>query len=72
MKHYIADELGCVYRLNDGVLEFCPTMQDNTFDDEEFGPVEPDLVGEEEVDFNNTTMTLYEVYEIVTNKLKES
>lgn len=65
MKFYIADELGCVYMINDGILEFAPIMNDDTFTLDDFNPVDEDLVGEEEVKFQGVVTNLSGVYETV-------
>lgn len=72
-KVLICLELGVVYRLDDNVLEFAPIYFNQTcdeFDEDDFSPVEPDLVGEELVNFNNVTITLNEVFGIVTKELR--
>lgn len=73
MKYYIANDLGCVFRRSNNStireLEFAPLLKDNTFNTEDFGLVEPDLVGEETVIFNNQEMTLYKVWELVEGLL---
>lgn len=70
MKYYIANDLGCIYRLNNGALEWAPMNLSNVIDDEEFGPVEPELVGEERVTFNGIETDLYGVFATVTKALK--
>lgn len=70
MKYYIANDLGCVYRLNDNELEFAPLSKSQCFDDEEFYPVEPDLIGEEFVNFKGVEVSLYEVFEFVKRVLR--
>lgn len=72
MRMYIANDLGCVYRLYNHDLEYAPLMADGTFDTDDFGAVEPYLVGEEEVTFNGVDTNLYGVYETVTKLLKEN
>jgi hypothetical protein len=73
MKYYIANDLGCVFRRsNDSTireLEFAPLLDNNTFDTEDFGYVEPDLVGEEEVTFLGVDTTLYKVWQMVDERL---
>lgn len=68
----ISMDLGCAYRLTDGVLEWNPLMNDGTFDLNEFSPVEPELVGDEQCTFENTEMTLNDVYKIVTERLENA
>lgn len=73
MKMLVADELGCVYRLNSelDILEWCPMSQNGLFDfDLEGGAVEPELVGDETVTFQGKEMSLDDVYEIVYGILK--
>lgn len=70
MKHYIANELGCVYRLNTGILEWAPIMQGNLLDTEDFWPVEPELVGEERLTFRGVVTDLDGVYATVTQALQ--
>ena len=72
MKIYIAEDLGCVYRLNGDSLEYAPIAKDNTFDVDDFDYVESDLVGDEPVKFLGKDTKLSEVYEIVTKALKTS
>lgn len=69
MNYYLASELGCVYRLNDGILEYAPLRKDSIIPDEDFGPVEPELVGEELVTFNGAETDLYTVFATVTEAL---
>jgi hypothetical protein len=68
MKIYFADELGCVYALIDGVLQYAP-MHSSEYYTEDFYPVDPELVGDEEVTFKGQEMTLYKVYKLVTKEL---
>jgi hypothetical protein len=68
MRIYFADELGSVYAIVNGVLQFAP-MHSSEYYAEDFSPVEPELVGEEIVTFQGKEMTLYEVYKIVTKEL---
>jgi hypothetical protein len=68
----ICNDLGCAYKLSDdGALLWTPLMSDGTYDDDEFGDVEPELVGEERVTFENREMTLYTVYDIVRGRLAD-
>jgi hypothetical protein len=69
MKYYIANELSCLYRLNMGVLEYAPMISSNVIDTEDFAPVEPELVGEEQVTFSGVETNLYGVYSTVTKAL---
>ncbi len=68
IDYMVCNDLGCDYILYDGVLNYRPHRTDGTVD--EFYDVEPDLVGEEVVTFEDKEMTLYKVYEIVTKRLR--
>lgn len=70
MKIYVAKDLGCIYRLNNGQLEFAPMLDNDTVDTDDFGYVEPDLVGEEEVTFLGVNTNLYGVFKTVTKQLE--
>lgn len=72
MKFYVAEDLGCVYFMNDDDLWYCPISENNTFDPEgdDAGSVEADIVGDEPVTHMGKPMTLNDVYEIVRLNLK--
>lgn len=65
----IVQDLGCAYRLVDDTLEWAPLFNDGTIDTENWGPVEPDLVGEETVEYNGRECTLYDVFDDVITRL---
>lgn len=69
MKYYICEETSSIYWMDDGHLAFIPMMLDGTFDTEEGGLVEEDLVGDEFVG-NSLDRTLSDVYKEVREKLK--
>jgi len=52
MKYIIYKELGCVYRDNNGVIEYAPLYSDGGFYEEEFANVEEELVELESVPAN--------------------
>lgn len=66
-------DLGCVYRYNksEAVLYWCPIFANGVVDLEadEWGPVEEDMVGEEEVMVDGEVKTLSQVYREVEFKL---
>ena len=62
-------ELGSAYRMNDGVLEFAPMMQDGTFDIAVFGPVEPELIGDELATFNGNEKEFNYIFQEIENIL---
>lgn len=70
MKILISSDMGSAYRLEDGELQFAPLMKDGTFDTEEFGFVEPDLVGEENVTFEGVDTDLYGVFSTIKHRLE--
>ena len=72
MRILVVNEFGCAYRLDGDVLEFAPLMQNGLFDTDDFGAVEPDLVGEEKVTFRGVDTDLYGVFATVTRELKEN
>lgn len=47
MKYVIINEVGSVYRDNNGILEVAPLHQDGSFYEEDFGEVAEDIVGSE-------------------------
>lgn len=69
MRYLIAQELGCVYRVSPvtGKVEWAPLYKDSSFDADEFGDVEPEVVGEERVTFRGVETNIYGV--IATVKL---
>lgn len=71
MKYLISNDLSSAYQMNGNSLEFSPLLQDGTFDTDDFGPVEPEMVGEEIVLFEGLDLTLYEVFGIVTKRLTQ-
>lgn len=73
MKYFICNDLGCLYKLDsNGQLmfnSFMTTKHGNNYTTDDWGYVEPDLVGEETVSFNGHDVTLYEVFKIVKGLL---
>lgn len=65
----IADDLGCAYVWRDGCLQSALLMKDGTLDMDDFGAVEPDMVGEEMVTFEGNDTNLYGVYATVKQRL---
>ena len=65
----VVPELGTAYRMNDGHLECCPMNADGTPDKDNWGDVEPDMVGEEEVTYKGRRQTLYEVFKDIKTRL---
>lgn len=55
-------DLGCVYRISEGAIEWAPLIEGHIFDPDEFGPVEEDLVGQETVTFQGVDTTLSTVF----------
>lgn len=74
MKYLIAQEFGCVYRVSPDthLVEWAPLYKDNTFDSEEFGDVELELVGEERVTFHGVETNIYGVVATVKMLLDKS
>ena len=73
-RYFEAGEIGTFYRLNDGVLEWQP-MSHREIDlpqEEDWGAVDIELVGDETVVYNSTEMTLAEVYEEVIERLQNA
>jgi hypothetical protein len=69
---YIARSLGCVYWMENGELYHAPTLSNDDFCinfENDGGAVDAELVGGETVFFQDTYMTLNEVYAIVKKKL---
>ena len=70
MKYFICKDLGCVYRLNKGYLEYAPTYGESIiFDSSEFVDVEEELVGKEPIKYRGKDMKLKELYKIVKKHL---
>lgn len=75
-KIYISVDMGCAYRLNDGILEFSPfstTGSSSNFilDNSDWNAVEPELVGEESVLFKGVDTNLYGVFKTVKRELEK-
>lgn len=67
---YISQDLGCIFRVKDGYIEFAPICSNGVVDLDEFTEVDTELVGDEVVTFENKEITLKEVYAILINKLE--
>lgn len=71
-KIMFVEELGCAYRWSKEYqqLEWCPLLKGNILDPDEWGYIEEDLVGDEQVTYQGKEATLSEVYRDVESKLK--
>ena len=70
MKIYISQELGSAYQLIGDSLEFAPLMKDGTFETNDFGATEPELMGEEPVTFEGVETNFYGAYATIIKRLK--
>jgi hypothetical protein len=72
MNIFIAKELGCAYRWNDEFqeLEWCPMHNDGLLNEDEWGCIDEDIVGDEVVTFKDMEVTLSQVYRYVEKQLK--
>ena len=71
MIYYYCEELGCCFRLNDGVLESTPMFADGTFDVDDFGP--RDIGDDETCTFWNKELTIKEIEDnIIIPTIKKS
>ena len=75
MKEYlvlVVPEMGCAYRWRDDYecLEWRPLSTNGSTNDDEWGAVEEELVGDEEVTFRGMNVMLHQVYRTVEKILK--
>jgi hypothetical protein len=68
----VVPEMGCAYRWSKefNQLEWCPMFADGNIETSNWGVVEKDLVGEEQVMFRGMEVTLSQVYRVVEKLLK--
>lgn len=73
-KVLISSDMGCAYRWSAEYqcLEWCPLYANGLMDEENWGCVEEDMVGEEITTFNGEEKTLSEVYRQVESILREA